>query len=66
MWNPPKYLVVETAVLPEVFSKVIYAKYLGGFHILIDHPFLCSEYGHGAASHIASLSSLTISINFPL
>ena len=28
MWNPPKYLVVETAVLPEVFSKVIYAKEL--------------------------------------
>ena len=28
MWKPPKYLVVETAVLPEVFTKVIYAKSL--------------------------------------
>lgn len=28
MWTPPKYLVVETSVLPEVFSKVVYAKQL--------------------------------------
>lgn len=28
MWTPPKYLVVETETLPEVFSKVVYAKQL--------------------------------------
>lgn len=28
MWTPPKYLVVETQMLPEVFSKVVYAKQL--------------------------------------
>lgn len=28
MWEEPKYLVVETASLPEVFSRVVYAKYL--------------------------------------
>lgn len=28
MWMPPKYLVVETETLPEVFSKVVYAKQL--------------------------------------
>lgn len=27
-WNPPKYLVVETEALPEVFAKVVYAKQL--------------------------------------
>ncbi|MEG1849191.1 MAG: ACT domain-containing protein [Oscillospiraceae bacterium] len=28
MWKPPKYLVVETEALPEVFAKVVYAKQL--------------------------------------
>ena len=28
MWNPPKYLVVETSMLPEVFSRVVYANHL--------------------------------------
>lgn len=28
MWKIPKYLVVESQALPEVFSKVVYAKYL--------------------------------------
>lgn len=28
MWTPPKYLVVETETLPEVFAKVVYAKQL--------------------------------------
>lgn len=28
MWTIPKYLVVETDILPEVFAKVVYAKYL--------------------------------------
>jgi len=28
MWELPKYLVVETKALPEIFSKVAYAKYL--------------------------------------
>jgi chorismate mutase len=28
MWKSPKYLVVETQALPEVFSKVVYAKHL--------------------------------------
>lgn len=28
MWEKPKYLVVETAALPEVFSRVMYAKHL--------------------------------------
>ena len=28
MWTPPKYLVVETETLPDVFAKVVYAKQL--------------------------------------
>ena len=28
MWTPPKYLVVETETLPDVFEKVVYAKQL--------------------------------------
>ena len=28
MWTPPKYLIVETDTLPEVFAKVVYAKQL--------------------------------------
>ena len=28
MWIPPKYLIVETDTLPEVFAKVVYAKQL--------------------------------------
>ena len=28
MWTPPKYLVVETDTLPDVFAKVVYAKQL--------------------------------------
>jgi chorismate mutase len=28
VWNPPKYLLVESAVLPEIFVKVAYAKHL--------------------------------------
>lgn len=28
MWTPPKYLVVETEALPEVFWRVVYAKHL--------------------------------------
>ena len=28
MWKAPKYLVVETESLPEVFSRVVYAKHL--------------------------------------
>ena len=28
MWEIPKYLVVETSALPEIFTKVVYAKYL--------------------------------------
>jgi len=28
MWELPKFLVVETAALPEIFSKVVYAKHL--------------------------------------
>ena len=28
MWKAPKYLVVDSEMLPEVFTKVIYAKHL--------------------------------------
>jgi chorismate mutase len=28
MWNPPRYLVVETQALPQVFTQVVYAKHL--------------------------------------
>ena len=28
MWECPKFLVVETAALPEIFSKIAYAKHL--------------------------------------
>ncbi len=28
MWELPKYLVVETEALPEIFKKVVYAKHL--------------------------------------
>ena len=28
MWEAPKYLVVETSALPEVFQRVVYAKQL--------------------------------------
>ena len=28
MWEAPKFLIVETAALPQIFSKVAYAKHL--------------------------------------
>lgn len=28
MWSPPRYLVIETKALPQVFSQVVYAKHL--------------------------------------